>query len=297
MDDWDDLRFFAALARGGSLSAAARALRTDHTTVARRIAALEARLALKLFDRLPRGYRLTADGEALTGRLEAVEAAVLAFERQADGAGRGIEGTVRIGVPPALGALWLMPRLGPLLDRHPGLAIDLVGAAAASNLARREVDLALRLLPPEGDGLVARRVGGLAYGLYGRRDYVERTPPDRRRYIGYDDELAEVPQQRWLRDLAGELPVGLMANDLSAIVAGVRAGLGLGALPHVLADPAADLVCLAEGPAAARDLWLVVHPDLRRAPRVRAVMDHLVEITRELRQAPSAVDEPRLAVE
>ncbi|MFZ2872193.1 LysR family transcriptional regulator [Zavarzinia sp.] len=284
MSNWDDLRFFAALARLGSLSAAARALQTDHTTVARRIAALEARLGVKLFDRLPRGYALTDEGAALTARLGAVEDAVLAFERQAGGAGQEIRGVVRLGAPPAFGSQWLMPRLAPLLDRHPGLVLDLSVANAVTNLSRREVDLSLRLYRPEDRGLVARHVGRLTYGLYGRRDYVARG--DDWRYIGYDGELADVPQQCWLRELAGAAGIGLMTNDLTAMLAALRAGMGVAVVPHVLAE-GDELVCLRDGPEATRDLWLVVHPDMRRSPRVRAVMDALVEVTAPLRAITS----------
>ena len=195
---------------------------------------------------------------------------------------------MRVGAPPAFGAFWVMPRLAPLLERHPGLAIDLSLATGSASLARREVDVALRLSRPADAGLVARRLGCLRYGLYGRRDYVDGVAPEARRFIGYGEDLADVPQQRWLRRLAGDAGIGLMASDLAAILTAVRAGMGLGAVPHVLVAPEDDLVCLAEDDEATRDLWLVVHGDLRRSPRVRAVMDHLVEITASLRDGHGA---------
>lgn len=280
--DWDDLRFFVELARRGSLSETARRLRTDHSTVARRIGSLEAALGLKLFDRLPRGYALTPEGEAVLARAGAVEQAVLAVERLAGGAQGMVDGRVRLSAPPAFASHWLVPRLAPLRLRHPGLVLDVIGTPAFASLARREADLALRLSRPQGDGLVARRVGLLRYGLYGARTYVEATAEADRVFLGYDEELERSPQQAWLRRVAGGRPFVLMANDLATLVAAAQAGMGLAALPHVLATP--GLVCLGEGQEAERELWLVVHPDVRRAARVRAVMDHLVAITAELRE-------------
>lgn len=283
MLNWDDLRFFVELARSGSLSAAARRLDADHSTVARRIAGLEEALALKLFDRLPRGYALTDEGERLLERAGAVEQAVHGVERLASGAAAGIVGRVRISAPPALASHWLVPRLAPLLTRHPGLIIDVSGTPAAARLSRHEADLALRLSRPEEKGLVARRLGSLAYGLYGARAYVEATPEPYRVFLGYDEELAQSPQQIWLEALAQGRPIVFQSNDLSSLISAARAGMGLAALPHVLARAADDLVCVAEEDGVTRELWLLVHPDLRRAARVRAVMDHVVAVCRDLK--------------
>lgn len=280
MLNWDDLRFFVELARSGSLSKAARQLDADHSTVARRIAALEEALALKLFDRLPRGYALTDDGERLLDRAGLVEQAVHGVQRFASGAAPGIVGRVRISAPPALASHWLVPRLAPLLVRHPDLKVDVSGTPAAARLSRNEADLALRLSRPQEKGLVARRLGSLAYGLYGARAYVEATPEPRRVYLGYDEELARSPQQIWLKTVAQGRPIVFQSNDLSSLISAVRAGIGLAALPHVLARQD-DLTCVMEG-AVSRELWLVVHPDLRRAARVRAVMNHVIEVCREL---------------
>ncbi|UJX44477.1 LysR family transcriptional regulator [Xanthobacter sp. YC-JY1] len=281
MLNWDDLRFFVELARSGSLSKAARHLDADHSTVARRIAALEEALALKLFDRLPRGYALTEDGEQLLDRANLVEQAVHGVQRFASGAAPGIAGRVRISAPPALASHWLVPRLVPLLARHPGLKVDVSGTPAAARLSRNEADLALRLSRPQEKGLVARRLGDLAYGLYGARAYVEATPEPRRVYLGYDEELARSPQQIWLETVAQGRPIVFQSNDLSSLISAVRTGIGLAALPHVLARQD-DLTCVMEGEVT-RELWLVVHPDLKRAARVRAVMNHIIEVCRELK--------------
>ncbi|MEJ2623649.1 MAG: LysR family transcriptional regulator [Pseudolabrys sp.] len=282
MLNWDDLRFFMALARGGSLSEAARRLRADHSTVGRRITSLEQALDVKLFDRLPRGYVLTVEGERLLQRVPALEDAIASIERLAGGGGR-IEGRVRISAPPAFASHWLVPRLRPLFTAYPGIVLDVVGESSEASLARREADLAIRLSRPDGDALIARRLGALKYGLYGARSYIEATPNDARVFLGYDEELQGSPQQKWLESVAGGRSSAMLTNDLASLLAGARAGLGLAALPHAITGDYPELALLTEGPAATRELWLVVHPDLRRSQRVRVVMDHLVEIAAPLR--------------
>lgn len=282
MLNWDDLRFFLEVARTGSLSEAARHLRTDHSTVGRRITSLEKALEIKLFDRLPRGYVLTAEGEQLLERAPALEEAISSIGRLAGGSGR-LEGRVRISAPPALASHWLVPRLKPLLTAHSGIVLDVVGEASEASLARREADLAIRLSRPDGDMLIARRLGALRYGLYGARHYIEATPDEARVFLGYNEELRGTPQQKWLETVAAGRPSAMLTNDLISLLAAARAGFGLAALPHAFAVDYPELQLLAEGAAATRELWLVVHPDLRRSQRVRVVMDHLIEIAASLK--------------
>lgn len=275
MMNWDDFRIFAELARCGSLSETARSLRVDHTTVARRVSALEEALGLRLFDRLPRGYVLTPEGAGVVERMGSLEDAVFAIERYARGQGSALAGMVRISAPPFLASHLIAPRLKPFHDAHPGVEIELVGEVAAARLSRHEADIAVRLSRPAESGLVARKAGTLAYGLYGARDYVAATAAEDLAFCGYDPSLAHVPQQRWLAARAGGKPFVFRSNDLGSLYAAVLAGFGLAALPHFLGHADPRLLCLEDAPPAAREIWLAVHPDLRRAPRVRAMLDHL----------------------
>ncbi len=278
--DWDDVRYFLALARQRSLSGAARVLHVEHSTVARRVQGLETRLGVRLFDRLPRSWPLTAEGEALLAHASRMEEEALAFGRAALGAST-LEGTVRLSVPPVFGSHFLVPRLAALRPQWQGIVLDLTGEARAADLHRGEADLAVRLSRPQQPGLAARKLGEMGYGLYGGHGWVG-LPQDAWVFLGYGESLREVPQQRWLERLAGERPFVMHANDLATLHQGCRAGLGLAVLPHFLArDDPALFGMMPPDAALRRDIWLAVHPDVRRSPRVRAVAEALAKAVQE----------------
>ncbi len=282
--DWNDLRFFVELARRGSLSATARQLKADHSTVARRIASLEAALGMKLFDRMPRGYLLTEEGRHLLERAGAMEVAAHSIERLAAARSDRIDGVVRISAPPTFASRWLVPRLDPLRRSHPDLTLDVIGETAAADLMRRDADIGLRLSRPEGNALVARKLGVLAHAIYAARSYLEHVPEEAHEFLGYDQHLEEVPQQRWLERFAAGRRFAMRTNDLASLISAAEAGMGLAVLPKVLAEGLNDLVLVTEATGAERELWWVLHPDLRRSARVRVVLDHLTRITAALRR-------------
>lgn len=277
---WDDVRYFLELGRRGSLSGAARALAVEHTTVARRVAALEARIGIRLFDRLPRSWALTSEGEALLQHAQRIEEEAHAFSRASLGVS-ALRGTVRLSAPPVFASHFVAPRLAGLRRRWPGITLDIVGEAREANLFRREADLALRLSRPAAPGLAARPLASMAYGLYATRTWLKR-PPQEWEFVGYGDSLRETPQQQWLEKLAGARPFALYANDLAALHQACRAGLGLAALPHFLArgDKLLAAVPGHDCPVA-RSIWMVLHPDVRRSPRVKAVAEGIAELLRE----------------
>lgn len=271
---WDDIRFFLALARAGSLSRAARALRVEHSTVARRVTSLETALALRLFDRLASGWSLTAEGEELLAKAGAVEVQILGLARIAREQDP-MAGRVRISAPPVLLAELLMPTVAALSATHPGLTIDLEGSRREADMMRAEADIALRIGLPETGDLIARRIAEIGYGLYGAPGLPEGPAP--RRWIGFDDSLPGLAQKRWLEaEMAGAEPA-IRSNDMATMAQAARVGLGLALLPHFLgATDAALCAYRARQPAFSRPLYLILHADMRRAPRVRAVADALV---------------------
>lgn len=277
--DWDNLKFFLALAETGSLSRASEKLQVDHSTVARRIDTLEQELGVRLVERLARSYRLTAEGERVRDRAKEMEAGVVDITRFAQSVDRSPYRVVRVNGPPTFISRFLAPRLLVLQAVHPGLRIELVGEARKISLSRGEADLALRLERPREKGIVARRLAIVAYGLYGSRDYVARCSEDDRTFLGYDDSLDHLPQQRWLKMLAGERVLALRANDLTTLVTAVHAGLGLAILPCIMARGRSDLVNVpTQLPPLTRELWLLFHRDVGRAPAVRAVIDRITSI-------------------
>ncbi|ERJ40786.1 Transcriptional regulator, LysR family [Burkholderia sp. AU4i] len=282
---WDDIRYFLAVMRGGSLSAAARTLQVQHSTVARRIDALESALGIRLFDRLPRGWPPTDEGLHLAEHAARLEADAHAFARAAQGAA-ALDGVVRVSASPVFASHFLAPRLARAQRAWPALRIDLIGEMHAANLYAREADLAVRLSRPTEPGLAARRLGTMRFALCASPEWAS-APPDTWPFVGYDDALAQTPQQQWLERFAAGRRFAFIANDLAAQHRACAAGAGVALLPRFLVDdPAAQagapLVELTAAPRCdiEREIWLVVHPDVRRSPRVQHVADAIAEAVR-----------------
>jgi len=276
MFDWEDLRHFAALAREHTLSGAARVLKVDHATVARRVAALEASLGLKLVDRRPRSYALTVDGGRIAALAARMEDASFAVGRAVRAVQPALAGEVAISAPPLLASTLIAPRLAELRTAHPDLHVRLIGEKRSASLSRREADLAVRLSRPTEKRLVVRKIGTIVFALYAAPGYLAAHEPGSFEFIGYDEGLDDVPQQRWLKAAAGARAIVLRTNDINTQRAAARAGVGIAALPRYLGDGDAALAPLdVKMKPVTRDAWLLVHRDLRRAPPVRAVMTFL----------------------
>ena len=278
--DWDDIRYFLELTRHGKLTATARVLGVEHSTVSRRVSALEKRLGIRLFDRLPKSWNLTKEGEALLIYAHRVEEEALAFSRASMGVG-ALHGTVKISAPPVFASHFLVPRLAALRHRWPDITIELPGEARQANLFRREADLAIRLSRPDEPGLAARLLAEMGYGLYAAAGWAERQA-QAWEFIGHDAALRETPQQAWLENLSAGRPFVFRANDLAALHQACRAGLGLAVLPHFLARDDPALCVVPEHPCPVnRPIWMVIHPDVRRSPRVRLVAEMLGDLLHE----------------
>jgi DNA-binding transcriptional LysR family regulator len=284
--DWDDLRYFLAVARSGTALGAARALRVDQTTVARRLSALEAALGLHLFERRQAGYALTPAGQALVAHAEAVEAAAFAFADVAAAQSREVSGTVCLTSLEIYAVTILPPLLRDLHAAHPSLRIELDTADDKRDLGAGEADVALRggHRPVEG-GLVGRRIGADPWTLYCSRDYAAaharpRTAADLRQHtiVGGGGEMVWPLYRAWLKSHRLEEAVTMQHSSAIGLLAAVRAGAGLAVLPSFIADRDPDLVrCLDPLTDDRAELWLLTHERLRHTPRVRAVMDFLGE--------------------
>ncbi|WP_037149238.1 LysR family transcriptional regulator [Rhizobium freirei] len=278
MIDWQDLLHFAALARAGSLSAAARELGVDHATVGRRIASLERSLDLRLIDRRPRTSPLTADGRAIAELVAGMEENVEAIRRYSKSAVAGLSAAVKISAPPSVAAHLLAPKAALFRSKHPDITLTIAGVTRRAALNQGEADIAVRMTRPEESDLLVRRIGVMRFGLYAI-PAVAQMPEKDWAFIGYDIGLEYLTQQTWLRSLLEGRPIVFRATDVFGQLEAARAGLGVVALPAFLGDGEAGLVRLPVAiPSPTRDLWLVTYPDLRRSPAIRAVMDFVTDI-------------------
>jgi DNA-binding transcriptional LysR family regulator len=279
---WDDVRYFLALVESGSLSAAARMLRVEHTTVSRRAGALESALGVRLFDRLPRGWRLTTEGTDLLPVARRLEAEAAALERSALGTAR-MAGKVRISAAPFVISHFLLPDLERAARRRfPDVELELVGERRGVNLVRGEAEIALRVGTVDVvQGLVVRALGHVGYGLYGTSGEVRRPAPDRR-YLGFDDSMLGTPQRMWLDEVAVSGRVILRTNDLLLLHRAAQEGCGIALLPHFLAQSAPGLTPLEtpHGATRERPFSLLLHPDVRRSRRVKAVADAIIALAK-----------------
>jgi DNA-binding transcriptional LysR family regulator len=276
MFDWEDLRHFTVFAQEKSLSGAARQLKVDHATVARRVAALEGALQLKLVERRPRAYFLTPDGERIAEFGKRMELESLAVQRAASAGQSGVAGEVAVSAPPAMAAALIAPRLGALRGKYPDLHIRLDGDTRNVSLVRREADIAIRLSRPVDAELVVRKLAKVTFSLYAARADLAAHDADDRACIAYDTSMDDTPQQLWLQAQVGGAPIVLRSNDLAVQAAAVAAGVGIAVLPDFMGGQDGRLVRLPHtGEALEREVWIAVHSDLRHAPRIRAVMAFL----------------------
>lgn len=274
MVDWEDIRHFLAVAQSETLSGAARNLKVDHATVSRRLTALEAALDVRLVDRLPRSCRLTTIGRQVFERAVEMETGAHGIARLAKAAHAPLVGRVTLSAPPVLVAHLLAEHLARFRAEYPDIRLSLSAQGQQVSLSRRETDVAVRLVQAKEAGSVTRKVGTMAFGLYAHRAYAHLGAPEKWQFIAFDQSFADMPQQRWLLGIARHRPVACELNHISEHLIAVRAGVGVAGLPCFLGERDHDLVRIGEDvPSFARDIWLVVHRDLRKNSAVRAVMD------------------------
>jgi DNA-binding transcriptional LysR family regulator len=290
--DWDLARIFLAVARAGQLLGAARKLGLDHATVSRRVNQLEASMGVKLLDRRTNGCVLTPAGEAFLAAAERIETEMLRAQASLSGYDVALEGQVRIGAPDGFGTFVLARHLGELMDRHPGLTVQLVPLPRAFSLAKREADVAVTIEQPQEGRLSVRKLTDYRLSFYGARDYVAARPPVRQvgdlsahRIVTYVRDLLYTPALDYL-DETGVAPGSRFecAGMIGQIEA-VRAGAGLGMLHDYAARLFDDLVPVLTEVAVTRTYWLVTHDDVRDLARVRLVHDFIVELVGRSRRS------------
>ena len=285
--NWDDVRFFLTIHRAGSLSAAAGPLRVTQPTCGRRLAALEASLGFRLFDRTPDGLRITSDGTTLLEAATRMEESANDLALRATVRDRDLEGVVRIATTELFAHSFLIGALHHVRETYPGVRVELVLSNTETDLLRLEADIAFRFGPqgarPKPPALVVRRLGDEPFLLYGTDDYLRRrgTPALPSNLTDHDVVVytGRHPAADWCARAFARSMVVLSAPSMQVTGAAIAAGLGLGVLPRRAARLFPTLRALSPVVAHATG-WLIVHPDLRQVPRIRLVIDTLSAIYR-----------------
>lgn len=299
--DWDDTRYFLAVAREGQMLGAARRLGVSQALLSRRIASLERSVGVRLLDRTTRGCSLTEDGQIMFEAAERIEAEMLASLGRLRGREGEVAGTIRIGAPDGFGSAFLAPRLGRISAAYPDLHVQLVPAPRSFSLSGREADLAIMVGRPEKGRLRLRRLTDYTLRLYASEDYLAAAGrpaslADLRnhRLIGYVEDLIYSADLNYttdyLRDWHSTIEVSTAIGQFEA----VRAGAGIGILHDFMAAGAPGLVPIFPERTIKRSYTMVWHDNMRVERRVRAVADILYQLVREDRGrfVVSGGDEP-----
>ncbi|AXK39955.1 LysR family transcriptional regulator [Crenobacter cavernae] len=278
--DWDDLRYFLAVARTGSLSGAAKYLGVNHSTVLRRLASLEDALGVRLFGRTPAGYVMTPAGEELRERLKQVAEQIESAQRYVAGRDAELSGAIRLTSTDTLLSGLLTPYLIEFQRRHPRIELQVVSSNAFSSLTKREADVAVRPSNAPPENLVGRAAGRLASAVYGAAAYLESRSAEldgEHRWVGFDDSLRHLNQAKWMEKHVPPEHIVYKADSLVGMVDAVRHGAGLGVLLCLLVDGQPGMVRLGEDlPALDTRVWVLTHPDLRFVARIKALSDFLI---------------------
>jgi DNA-binding transcriptional LysR family regulator len=285
MDQWDDVRFFLAIARESTLSGAARALGVDHATVGRRLTAFEQRLGAKLFNRTPEGFAITSAGQAMLNQAETMEAAALAVERLGSGHDERSSGLVRVTTLELLALRVVVPAIARLLELHPQLRVELLVSLNTLDIVRRQADIAVRIARPTDPNLVCRKLGEFGVAVYASRRYLEKHGRPKRggglrghSLINYMIRPSSLGVPFHGESLDGARFAMNTTGTAYTQMRAVADGVGIAELPCCLADehPHIERVWPDERPTM-RTVWLVTHEDLRRAAKIRLVSNTIVE--------------------
>jgi DNA-binding transcriptional LysR family regulator len=287
---WDDVRFFLAVARAGSLSGAARVLGVGHVTVGRRIALFEERLGVTLLNRTPDGFVVTSAGDAVLRQCMAMENAALDLERTAAGRDSLMAGSVRVTTTEALAYHVVAPAIATLRQAHPGLQVDLVVGVRSMDIARRDADLAVRLARPSASDLVCRKLGDLGFALYASKHYLARagTPKRGQGLAGHDlitfTGAPTAISPFFLGESLDDARIALRCDNPMIQRTAAANDVGIAELACVFGDSSSEVVRVwpHEAPAR-RAVWLIMHQDMRRSARIRAVSSAIGEAFRHQR--------------
>src|ERR1700744_3363534 len=269
--EWSDLRVVLAVARGKTLRASAQSLHVDQSTVSRRVAALEEALGVRLFERLEGAMTATPAGEIVIESAERIEHQILSIRERVGNQDAASAGTVRITTVTTIANHVLVPALPLLRSQHPALCLELISDNTNFSITRREADVAVRFARPStDDGMLCQRIGEIEYSAF----HLAGTNFEKLPWLTFEDAHTNVPQAQWIAAQNWEAnPIPLLVNDGEVILYAVRNGLGKSVLPTFMQGRFKELQIAPDyGTVLTREVWLIVHPRIRRLPRIQAVM-------------------------
>ncbi|BBU30090.1 transcriptional regulator [Burkholderia sp. THE68] len=281
--DWDDIQAFLAISRSGRLTVAAQQMGVDHSTLSRRVAALETALGVRLFDRSSQGFVLTPEGERVLSDAEGMESLATRMRHRLEDASIGLTGSVRIGTPEGFGTYFLAPRIAQIAAVHPQLEIELIANPRMFSLSKREADLAVSMTRPAQGRVYAHKLTDYALGVYASRDYLERHRKIASRrdllrhpWVGYVEDQMWSAELNYLPQISSSLVPAIRISNVISQAAAVSGGVGLGVLPCFIARTDANLVrLLPEEIALSRSYWLVTLAETRDVARVKWLADFI----------------------
>lgn len=287
-ENWDDYRYFLAVARSGTLSAAAERLGTEHTTVARHIHSLEEDLKNRLFHKSNVGYELTPAGERVLATVERIESVLMAYKSD-ESDSEQISGVVRVGAPDGFGSVFLAPRMHQLMKHHPKLEVEIFAAARVFSLSRREADIGIGLAGADHMRVASRRLTDYRLQIYASKEYLESSAPIQKKtdlqhhpFVGYVEELLFAPELNFADGAGIKAGVKIVSQLRStALLTQVHAILGgntLGIIPAYIAATFPSLVpVLPDEVFFNRSFYMHVHEDHRKAAHIREVARFIAE--------------------
>jgi DNA-binding transcriptional LysR family regulator len=307
--DWNDLRYFLAIARAGTTAAAARVLGVNQSTVVRRLAALESALGLTLFHKKREGYRLTGEGEALLPEVEAIEARVQTLDRRAAALQGAQTGSLRVTTAEGM-ALGLVPQfINGFRLRHPGIEVTLLIDDRYHDLDAGEADIALRAGPPGNESLVGRRLSDICWAVYASRSYLERAGRpahpaalNEHKVVGFEGVIEHIKPACWLRSVAPRCDTVTRSGSVLGLLFAAQSGFGLTLLPCHVGDQEPGLVrVIGPLPELTGDFWILTSRRLHRQSKVRAFLDfmsaEMVKYRPLLRGETGLVNDPAASAE
>jgi len=280
---WDDLRIIKAIGESGTLALAATALGINTSTVSRRLEQVEEALGIALFDRRRSGYQPTAPGFELIALAERIELDVIGVTRRVSGQVESHAGELRVTTNDALMLDFLTPIIANFRSANPAVTVDVIVGNCLLNLARGEADVAFRAVtgvPPEN--LFGRKVATIAWAAYGRRPDFDGLPMGdeiyQRQWLSYGKNLSGLKAYGFVEQRVPGERIIFRSDSVAGMVTAIAAGMGIGFLPCMHGDIAADLMRIGPiEPDISDELWILTHPEIRKSGRVNAFMTHCME--------------------